>query len=74
MQTSFLGISQVANLLGIRKHRLEYAITSGQIPEPIRFLGKRAFCPSDVRLIAAYFGTKNQLCETGGESCSGSSL
>jgi hypothetical protein len=64
MQTNdLLIISQVAALLGIRKHRLEYAITSGYIPEPSRrFLGNRVFSPAEVRIAAAYFGTDTHDC------------
>jgi hypothetical protein len=70
---NLLSTGQVAALLGIRKHRIEYAITSGYIPEPARFLGKRVFSPADVRLAASYFGKDKQHCERGGESCSDSS-
>jgi hypothetical protein len=70
---NLLSISQVAALLGIRKHRLEYAIMSGCIPEPaIRFLNKRVFSPADVCLAASYFKKDKQQCERGGESCSAS--
>ena len=69
MHTSFFSTSQVASLLGIRKHKLEYALTSGYISEPaIRFLGKRVFSPSEVCNVAAYFGK-----DEGGEPCSVSS-
>lgn len=68
MQTNLLSISQVAALLGVRKHRIEYAITSGGIEEPaVRFLGKRVFSPADVRTAAAYFGKDKQ---QGGDSFS----
>lgn len=74
MTTNFLSLSQVAALLGIRKHRIEYAITSGHIPEPpIRFLGKRVFGPAEVRVAASYFGRPNQQCGKGGQPCSDSS-
>lgn len=73
MQTNLLSTSQVAALLGIRKHRLEYAIVSGRIPEPsIRFLGKRVFSPAEVRVAAAWFGEDSQY-DKGGEPCSDSS-
>jgi DNA-binding transcriptional MerR regulator len=56
MQTGFLSISQVAALLGVRKHRIEYALASGYLPEPkLRFLGKRVFNPAEVLVVAAYF-------------------
>jgi hypothetical protein len=70
MQTTFLSISQVATLLGIRKHRIEYALSERLIPEPkLRFLGKRAFDPAEVCIIASHFGKDNK----GGESRSPSS-
>ena len=48
--------SQVAALIGVRKHRIEYALTSGYLPEPkLRFLGKRVFDPSDLLVVASYF-------------------
>jgi hypothetical protein len=73
MQTNLLSIGEVAALLGIRRHRIEYAITSGYIAEPARFLGKRAFSPTDVRIAASWFGKDNKQCGKGGESCSDSS-
>jgi hypothetical protein len=74
MQTSLLSITQVASLLGIRKHRIEYALTSGLIPEPkVRFVGKRAFDPAEVCTIAAYFEKDDRHCKKEGESCSASS-
>lgn len=58
MQNSLLSTSQVASLLGIRKHRIEYALSEGHVPEPkLRFLNKRAFDPAEVCVVASYFGT-----------------
>ena len=69
MQTNLLSISQVAALLGIRKHRIEYAIASGYVPEPkLRFIGKRVFDSSEVCDVASYFGKDNQDCEKTNES------
>jgi hypothetical protein len=73
MQTKLLSISQVAALLGIRKHRIEYAIVSGYLAEPMRFVGKRVFDPAEVRAVAAYFGKKELAEQEGGEPCSDSS-
>jgi len=74
MQTSLLSISQVAVLIGIRKHRLEYALAEGHVPEPkLRFIGKRALDPADVCAIASYFRKENEQCKKEGESCSASS-
>jgi hypothetical protein len=53
---NFLSISQVASLLGIRKHRIEYALSEGLIPEPkLRFIGKRVFDPSEICIVASHF-------------------
>lgn len=61
MQNTLLSTTQVAILLGIRRHRLEYAITSGHVPEPkLRFVGKRAFDPNEVCTIASYFQRDNK--------------
>ena len=70
MQTSLLSITQVASLLGIRKHRIEYALTSGFIAEPRRFLNKRAFDAAEVCTIAAYFEKDDRHGKKDGEPCS----
>ncbi|MBN9519342.1 hypothetical protein J0H58_12605 [bacterium] len=47
---------QVARLLGVRPHQLEYAHASQALAEPaFRFLGKRVYCAADVRRVAAHF-------------------
>ena len=56
-----LSISQVANLIGVRKHRIEYALSERLLPEPkLRFLGKRVFDPGEVRVVASYFGQQGE--------------
>jgi hypothetical protein len=74
MQTGFLSISQVATLIGVRKHRIEYALSEGYVSEPkMRFLNKRLFDPSEVCAVASYFG-QGRRHENENESSSGSSL
>jgi len=52
-------MGEVARILGIQKHRIEYAIASGQLPDTkFRFLGKRGFNDSDLRRIAKHFGVQ----------------
>ena len=47
---------QVARLLGLRPHQLEYAHASQALAEPsFRFLGKRVYCADDVRRVAGHF-------------------
>ena len=58
---NLLSISQVAGLLGVRKHRIEYALAEHYVPEPkLRFLNKRVFDSSEVCVIASYFGKADQ--------------
>jgi hypothetical protein len=48
---------QVTKMLGVARHRIEYAITNGHIAEArFRFLDKRCWTMEDIRLIANYFG------------------
>ena len=50
-------IGQVGTRLGIQAYRIVYAIKTGQLPEaPFRFLDKRCFTDSDIKVIAHFFG------------------
>ncbi len=50
-------MGQLARLLDIPAHRIEYAHASGRLGEPsLRFLGKRAYDAADVRRVALHFG------------------
>lgn len=54
-----LGLGDVSKLIGIARHRIEYAVSNGSIPEPeIRIANKRAFTPDEVETIADYFGVQ----------------
>jgi excisionase family DNA binding protein len=54
-----LSTGEVARLLGIQRHRLEYAIANGHLPEArFRFLDKRCFDAEDVKRIAEHFGVQ----------------
>ncbi len=55
METLF-SLGQLSRLLGTKAYRIAYAHSTGAIPEPHRFCGKRAYSAADVRLIAANFG------------------
>jgi len=48
----------VAKLLGIPIHRISYAHTTGQLPEPTRVFGKRAYRWNEIRTLAGHFGVK----------------
>lgn len=50
---------QVARMLGLRPHQLEYAHASGLLAEPaFRFLNKRAYRADEVRRVASHFGIR----------------
>jgi len=52
-----LGLGDVSRLIGIARHKIEYAIANGTIPEPtLRIANKRAFTEGDLQRIADYFG------------------
>ncbi len=54
-----LGIGDVAKLIGIARHRIEYAVSNGSLPEPeIRIANKRAFNINETKNIAQYFGVE----------------
>jgi DNA-binding transcriptional MerR regulator len=52
-------LNEVAKLIGVKAHRLNYAISNGYLPEPAeRVSNKRLFTPDDVRAAALYFSTE----------------
>ena len=53
---------QVAKMLGIQRHRIEYAIVTGLLPEAkFRFLDKRCFTATDIQRMADYFDVEGNL-------------
>ena len=53
---------QAAKMLGIQRHRIEYAIVNGHLPEArFRFLDKRCFDAADIQGMAEYFGIEVDL-------------
>jgi hypothetical protein len=72
MKTNLISTGELAELLGIRKHRIEYALSEGFLPEPrARFVGKRCFAPDEVRVVASYFGKEQHGdSKEGGAACS----
>ena len=52
-----LSTGQVAKMLGLARHKIEYAIANGHLPEArFRFLDKRCIDAEDVKRIAEHFG------------------
>jgi len=53
-------LKDVARLLGVRSHRVGYALSSGAVPEPDQRLGnKRVFTTDDVVRLAEHFGVRS---------------
>lgn len=50
---------EIAKLLGVQRHRIEYAIATGYVAEArFRFLGKRCFTAEDMKRMAEHFGVQ----------------
>lgn len=49
-------LSEVARRLAVMPYRITYLHATGKLPEPERFLGKRAYTEADIRGIATHFG------------------
>jgi hypothetical protein len=63
---------QVAQMLGIPRHRIEYALANAHLAvSTARFLNQRCFTDDDVRKIADYFGVRD--IQEGGQQCTSSS-
>lgn len=58
-------LSEVARLLGLQGYRIAYAHTTGAVPEPPKFCGKRAYTLDDVRRVAAHFGIPFETADAG---------
>lgn len=56
-----LSTGDIARLVGVPRHRIEYAVRSGYLGDSkTRFLGRRCFDSDDVRRIAIYFENKKK--------------
>ena len=53
-------LGEVSRMTGVLGHKIAYAITIGELPEPrFRFLGKRCFTTKDVKRVAEHFGVND---------------
>lgn len=54
-----LALGDVSRLTGIPRHRIEYAIGSGSLAEPLlRIANKRAFTRNETTKVANYFNVQ----------------
>lgn len=52
-------LNEVAKLVGVRGHRISYAITNGHLPEPVERLNNhRLFTQADVVRIKKFFAER----------------
>lgn len=62
-------LGDVSRIIGIPRHRIEYAIANGALQEPtLRLANKRVFTEQDVNQIAEYFGVTTEGENPKGES------
>jgi hypothetical protein len=57
MKNLFL-LGNVARVLNVEPYRIVYLLSSGQLPEPPRFGGRRIFSPEHVEMIAKKLGVE----------------
>ena len=58
--SELLSTGDVAKRIHIARHRIEYAISNGSLPDAkLRVANKRCFSLEELEGIAEYFGTKN---------------
>lgn len=59
MSQNNLLLHDVAQLLGVKPYRINYALMAGLIPEPkLRIANKRIFQRRDVAKVAKHFGVE----------------
>lgn len=58
MQSRLLSITDVANESGVPRHRICYALSTGQIREPKRLKNRRCFSPQDLERIKTFFARR----------------
>ncbi len=65
--TEFYSTGEVVRLLGVQPYKIEYCLATGQVPEPNRVFGKRAFQWQEVQALAKHFGVEIKKAPTGPE-------
>jgi len=64
MDQNIMLLGDAARHLGVKCYRIEYALKTGLVPEPLlRIAGKRIFQSEDIARLSAHFGRKDGLDE-----------
>ncbi len=58
MTTEYIGLMQLARMLGVGYRRILYAHKKGVLPWPNRVVNMMAYAPDDVARTKAYFATR----------------
>lgn len=55
MRQQNYSLSEIARVLCRQPYQVTYALTTGRIPEPKRFAGRRQFSEADLKRLTEYF-------------------
>lgn len=62
MNQKIYSLKQVAEIVGVKAHRISYAVSNGFLPEPAeRITNRRMFTEADVAAAKTYFARKPHL-------------
>jgi DNA-binding transcriptional MerR regulator len=62
MTQTHYSLKEVAKIVGVKAHRISYAVSNGYLPEPAaRITNRRMFTHADVEAAKRYFATKPKL-------------
>lgn len=62
MTDKHYSLKEVAKIVGVKAHRISYAISNGYLPEPAeRVTNRRLFSTADLQAALLYFAKPNNL-------------
>ena len=62
MTDKHYSLKEVAKIVGVKAHRISYAISNGYLPEPAqRVTNRRLFSTADLQAALVYFAQRNNL-------------
>jgi DNA-binding transcriptional MerR regulator len=60
--TQHYSLKEIAKIVGVKAHRISYALSNGFLPEPAeRITNRRIFTEADLQAAKTYFATKPKL-------------
>ena len=62
MDKTHYSLNEVSKIVGVKAHRISYAISNGYLQEPAqRITNRRLFSTADLQAALVYFAQKNNL-------------